>query len=334
MKRSYFFLAALLSLVALGVNCKNTSNLPQNVNASNGINREGEFLNPDATPLIYEPPAPKKPGKGEFFSHTEHGVDLPDQKRKADMKFKGNPITCADCHNGECNPKKGSVDINRPGHDSCAGNRTGGCHPEFMSNQKVCSSCHTRAPALRPYGSAQIVNVLDYGFDYDHSSHLGTKSQPSKRNKKEATCDTCHVEDKQGKNQGQAGHTQCGQCHCDADAKVKMNSCVSCHTGTDSARSAHAYLDYRPHAQAFMHKDHRVDDKGANVACKSCHVGVGESDTLLEVAVPPMLGCLQSCHDGTHKDSAGKPIFDGWVKCSECHEAGAPKGKPAKKKKK
>jgi hypothetical protein len=176
--------------------------------------------------------------------------------------------------------------------------------------------------------------VLDYGFDYDHSSHLGPKGLPAKNGKKETTCATCHVEDKEGKNQGQARHSECGQCHCDSSSKTKMNNCISCHTGDETARSGHAYLDYRPHAQAFMHKDHRKDDKGKDVACTACHVRVNESQTLLEVVVPPMLGCLQSCHDGTHSDSNGKPIFDGWVKCTECHEAGAVKANSKKIKKK
>ena len=52
------------------------------------------------------------------------------------------------------------------------------------------------------------------------------------------------------------------------------------------------------------------------------------------VAVPAMLGCLTSCHDGVHQDAAGKPIFDGWVKCAECHEPGKmPKSKKIAKKK-
>jgi len=81
-----------------------------------------------------------------------------------------------------------------------------------------------------------------------------------------------------------------------------------------------------------MHKDHEVNDKGAPADCKTCHVGVADSKTLTEVAVPPMLGCLTGCHDGVHKDEKGKTIFDGWVRCAECHQPGKlPKSKKIKK---
>jgi hypothetical protein len=351
MKLKMLLLPLALSAFVVLVGCPEKSRFdPSNIpTAGDGVDNNGNFVNPDAEPLIYEPdPALTRPTKGEFFSHTQHGVDLPGCERgdKAECKekelsFKGKKISCADCHNGECKPGPAGgkqVDINRPGHDSCAGARTGGCHPDFMTNQKICKSCHSGNPApgrlaLRPYGSAELVPIKDYGFDYDHTTHLGAKSVTKKRGK-DANCATCHTEDKEGRNQGQAGHSQCGQCHCDSAAAIKMNDCVKCHEGTELSRSAHAYLDFRPHAQKFLHKDHRVNDKGATLDCRSCHVGVDKSNSLSEVAVPPMLGCLQGCHDGAHKDQTGKPIFDGWQQCSECHQAGKmPKSKAIKKKK-
>jgi hypothetical protein len=340
MNRKLFFESAAIVLGALlAAHCtggsKGTFQNKPNTDSGTGVTKTGEFVNPDADLVTYEPDPPRVPEKGEFFSHTEHGVDLPDKPKKKELKIKGRSITCADCHSGECK-KGGAVDINRPGHDSCGGIKA--CHPDFFDNKKMCLSCHTsaspmRAP-LRPYGANSIVPIKDYGFDYDHTTHLGPKAAPSKRGKPEAKCDTCHKPDKQGRNQTQAGHSTCGQCHCDADAKVKMNDCIVCHTGTDLARSAHAYLDFRPHAQQFMHKDHEIDDKGRPADCKSCHVGVADAKSLTEVAVPPMLGCLQGCHDGVHKDQAGKKIFDGWVECSQCHESGkASKSKKVGKKK-
>lgn len=330
--------SAVLVGILFAAHCKPSPTIGSaaNTRANSGFTSSGEFVNPDAQLLVYDPPPPPNKDK-EVFSHTQHGVDLPDKPREKDLKFKGRNIECADCHRGECK-KGGTVDINRPGHDSCSG--IGSCHPDFARNKTICKACHTGnvasfRPPLRPYGSGDVVSIKDYGFDYDHTTHLGPNASPSKRGKPEATCDTCHKMDKQGRNMSQAGHKECGQCHCDSDAEIKMNDCVKCHTGTELARSPHAYLDLRPHAQKFLHKDHMKDDKGQKAECVSCHVGIDESTTITEIAVPPMLSCLQSCHDGTHKNAAGKPIFDGWVQCAECHESGAAsKARPAKKGKK
>jgi hypothetical protein len=288
--------------------------------ANEGVSTGGNFLNPDAKLVFYDPPkAPQDVRKGEYFSHTQHGVDLPDERRQRDMKFKGRNIQCSDCHSGEC--RGTGVDINRPGHSSCSG--ISDCHPDFFENRRICLSCHSGAGInLRPYGSSEYVAIKDFGFDYNHTTHLGPEGQPIKRNKPQAGCDTCHKESKDGRDQGRVGHTQCGQCHCEPDSKVKMNDCVKCHTGTEAARSGHAYLNYRPHAQQFMHKDHRINEKGQPMPCVSCHLGLDKSTSITQISVPTMIGCLESCHNGKTNDVNGKKIFDGWTECSQCHAPG------------
>ena len=85
--------------------------------------------------------------------------------------------------------------------------------------------------------------------------------------------------------------------------------------------SGHAYLDYRPHAQTFKHSSHQTGPDKAPIACSDCHVAVAETESIEEIPVPPMLGCLQGCHDGTHINDP-KPAFDGWVQCAQCHSPG------------
>ena len=279
------------------------------------------------------------PAADVIFSHTQHGVDLPNVKATVTMQFKGKPISCADCHSGECKPDKKTksikADVNRPGHDSCAGNRTGGCHPEFLSNKKMCNSCHSGPPSsgnkkLKAYGTDVVVQGQQYGFDFSHKSHLDANGILAKDGSRLAKCDDCHalVVDKKNKalngvKMTQAGHTQCGQCHCDERNQVKMNDCVSCHKQdtAQNSQSGHAYLDYRPHAQTFKHSSHQTGPDKAPIACSDCHVAVAETESIEEIPVPPMLGCLQGCHDGTHINDP-KPAFDGWVQCAQCHSPG------------
>jgi hypothetical protein len=291
------------------------------------------------------------PASEVVFSHTQHGVDLPNAKATIQMNFKDKPITCADCHSGECKTDKKTksikADVNRPSHDSCAGNRTGGCHPAFLSSPKMCGACHTKAPKLKAYGTDVVVQGQQYGFDFSHQSHLSKDGVLAKDGSRVATCADCHSivvnkKDKtvDGVKMSQAGHTQCGQCHCDERNEIKMNDCISCHKQdtAKNAESGHAYLDYRPHAQSFKHSSHQTGPDKAAIACDTCHVAVAETESIEEIPVPPMLGCLQGCHDGTHLNDA-KPAFDGWVQCSECHAPGdlppsiTPKDKKAKAKK-
>jgi hypothetical protein len=292
------------------------------------------------------------PAADVVFSHTQHGVDLPNEKAKITMQFKGKAIACADCHSGECKTDKKTktikADVNRPGHDSCSGNRTGGCHPEFLSSQKMCSACHNGKPgpgkkALKAYGTDVVVQGQQYGFDFSHKSHIDPNGLVAKDGSRTAKCADCHtlVVDKKNKNidgvkMTQAGHTQCGQCHCDSRNQIPMNDCLACHKqdSAKSAQSGHSYLDYRPHAQAFKHKSHQIGPDKNPVACDTCHVAVAETESIEEIPVPPMLGCLQGCHDGTHTNDP-TPAFDGWIQCAECHAPGElPPSTTAKDKKK
>jgi hypothetical protein len=287
---------------------------------------------------------PDDPKRKELFSHAGHGIDLPDQPRTRDLKIGTRGIECADCHAGECKTDKkgkiiGTVDINRPDHQSCGGIKT--CHPDFLDDKKMCLSCHTAATAfkapLRAYGGGDEVPIKDFGFDFSHASHLKADGAPAKRGKT-ANCDSCHTldkKDKKGVKMTQAGHATCGACHCDTDAVVKMNDCLACHKGDSASKSGHSYLNWRPHAQSFTHKSHQIGPDGAKIECVTCHIAVTDSETMTEITVPPMLGCLQGCHDGAHVTTKKKPVFDGWIKCAECHAPGElPKSQTKAQKKK
>jgi hypothetical protein len=281
------------------------------------------------------------------FHHAAHGIDLPYEKatpadkekirNRANLvgKIKGRDITCADCHNGECSPKQSSqtyctpnrTDISRPYHFTCAGTGGAGCHA-FITVKKgdslTCDACHLGAkvvdtdPKLKAYGATKP--GLLFGFDFAHSSHLSTEVMQKNGGKALATCESCHSKTKDGE-LTQATHESCNKCHSNKSNKVQMTDCLQCHlkdTHVD-VKSDYQYLRNQLATKTFKHSMHQTGPDGAAVSCETCHGTLAESSSLVSIKAPTMLGCLQSCHDGSHVNDK-KFTFDGWIECTRCHQ--------------
>jgi hypothetical protein len=270
------------------------------------------------------------------FHHVAHGIDLPDQKTTEATKaliraranrvgkIKGRDITCADCHDGTCqsNQKNQSyctpnrTDISRPYHGTCDGT----CHNLLSS---ACDSCHVSKkptvvdPKLKPYGAKKEGQL--FGFDFAHASHLSDEVKQKNGGKALATCESCHSKTADGE-MALATHESCNKCHSSKSNKIQMTDCLKCHRENThtNVKSDHQYLRNQLASKTFKHSMHKTDPNGADVSCETCHNGVEETSSLVSIKAPTMLGCLQSCHNGSSVN-AKKSAFDGWVECTRCH---------------
>lgn len=266
-------------------------------------------------------PSPATPARGvgpgsivvdtDRFPHGVHTGDKPEIRT-----WKGRGLGCADCHDAGA-VREGR--IARPGTDQHA--PCDDCHKAEFGKPpgKLCKVCHTevdpfqkgRSP-LQGYPERGTTQTLAATFS--HRLHLD-KGVMERASGAHVACVDCHERDAGTRDPLVPGHKACARCHEQAakvKAKLPMEQCAACHPqrGVELTRGR----IFIKGDLKFAHAAHEKDQRGAAVACTTCHAGVDQSGSRDDMRVPPMVQCTQ-CHE----DDKRSPERVRMSNCAVCH---------------
>lgn len=242
---------------------------------------------------------------------VEAVVDEPD--RFPHDRHVANGLGCRECHGGDGSARPGAAD-----HAPCD---RGNCHDtEFQATPgKLCKVCHSAVDVtgtgdadLRPYPLESGMRSLPAKFA--HATHL----DPARMEKAvgfHVACVDCHPAREDRDIPAVAGHVECSRCHAAEVALAKapaMGDCTGCHRVDERApRHPRKLITGDLH---FDHRNHRTDQKGKPIACRTCHDGALTATTRDDHAPPSVRDCV-TCHD----DSDRVPPGNAMRLCETCH---------------
>jgi c(7)-type cytochrome triheme protein len=253
------------------------------------------------SPSAQQPPKPARARAGGAvrFSHEVHagrGVAIDG---------------CASCHVLAADGRAAPPTSKNP-HQPCA---TSGCHEDqFFSRQPIiCAVCHDGVdPSSKQLARFAPRRDSEFGGEISHVSH----ARPRPGTPENGVCQSCHGDPYSG-TKPPVGHAVCGACHglgAGPQSEPRMAACGGCHRRGAGKGSATRPRSPWSVADAFDHKDHRVDPRtpGAAPRCLECHATIARAAKPEQIAAPMMKTC-DGCHDGRR---AFKTTGFG---CAKCH---------------
>jgi len=276
-----------------------------------GSSAKNQAASPTQTPAPAK--APTQSADTPFYLHDFH------------IKQAG--LDCDACHVPE---KKGSMVLQRPGHDQCTP-----CHDDDFNKdikKKICVQCHSVFP---PSSSEDLLPYPRYKdqrpivFDFSHAKHIDPHERVDARTGFRADCTFCHHFQDDGAFATFGNHAVCASCHSKTGTKPLLNEksttadCRGCHRPEEienpSAATIHRVLaSYAVSGKyqhiKFSHAVHFKDRQGYHLDCTTCHYGITSSTSLSDATLPKMVDCV-NCHDLSKSLAANFRMSN----CKVCH---------------
>jgi hypothetical protein len=222
-------------------------------------------------------------------------------------------LDCNLCHTAAT---RGSVELQRPGHDQCKL-----CHAEAFqqpTRATICKQCHTSS---RSEGVADLASYPSRArpilIEFSHARHVDPKSRIDATTGFRADCTFCHKLAEHDDRLASPTHTQCAGCHSKPGAKPELTGflrtagCRGCHAPEETGDAASA--PYYPPIR-FSHAAHFRVKQEAGMQCTICHHAIPKSTSLADLPLPRMADCA-ACHDISKKLAADLRMSN----CKACH---------------